>query len=195
MIYTRWGKSSCPNDTGAELVYSGRTGGTNWAVRGGSAEKLCLPDNPEYLAETAGISIPYFSTVQGAEYELWSGPNTNVSNYNAPCAVCYNPTRAITIMVPAKPTCPLSWTREYYGYLTTEHDTHYRSTYTCIDNTPDKTPATHRRVHMNGLPLIYHTITDCLGLLCPPYENGRILSCAVCTKWNNMTSYIYYKIL
>ena len=73
MTYTRWGKSSCPNDTGAELVYSGLLGGTNWNVRGGSAEKLCLPDDPEYLNETAGVTIPYYSIVQGSEYEFWAG--------------------------------------------------------------------------------------------------------------------------
>ena len=179
MTYTRWGKSSCPNDTGAELVYSGRAGGTNWNVQGGSAEILCLPDDPEYVAETSGVTIPYFSTVQGAEYELFDGPNANVSNYNAPCSVCYVPTQATSIMVPTKPTCPPSWTREYYGYLMTEHGIHHRSTYTCIDNTPEIIPCTLRPLHTNGLTLIYYTVTDCLGLSCPPYENGHILSCAV----------------
>ena len=182
MTYTRWGKSSCPNDTGAQLVYSGQTGGTNWNVTGRSAEKLCLPDDPEYVTETARVSIPYFNTVQGAKYELWDGPQSNVTNYKAPCAVCYVPTRATTIMVPVKLTCPPSWTREYYGYLTTELDAFHRSTYTCIDNTPEIIPGTFRLQHTDGFTLILHTITDCLGLQCPPYENGRILSCAVCTK-------------
>ena len=63
--------------------------------------------------------------VQGAEYELFSGPNANVTEHNAPCAVCYVPTRATTIMVPAKTSCPSSWTREYYGYLMTERHVHY----------------------------------------------------------------------
>ena len=30
--------------------------------------------------------------------------------------------------------------------------------------------------------LFYHTVTDCNGLSCPPYENNRILLCTVCTK-------------
>ena len=181
VTYTRWGKSSCPNNTGAELVYSGQLGGTNWNVRGGSAENVCLPDDPEYLNETAGVTIPYYSIVQGSEYELFDGPIGNVSNYKVPCAVCYVPTRSTSIMVPAKLTCQPSWTREYYGYLTTEHDTHHRSSYTCIDNPPEIIPV-FRRIHSDGLLLLLHTVTDCLGLQCPPYENLRLLSCTVCTK-------------
>ena len=125
VTYTRWGKSSCPTSTGAQLVYVGRTGGTHYNHRGGAAEKICLPDDPEYAAETSGISVPYYNIVQGAEYELFSGPNANISEHNAPCVVCYVPTRATSIMVPAKTSCPSSWTREYYGYLTAEHDDYY----------------------------------------------------------------------
>ena len=180
MTYTRWGRTTCPTDTGAQLVYSGRTGGTHYETRGGSAENICLPDNPDYLAETAGLTTSFFSTVQGAEYELWSGPKENVSDHNVPCAVCYAPTRATTIMVPAKTTCPPSWTREYYGYLSTARDNHYRSSYTCIDNTPEVIVGTS--VNEDPGTLFYHTISNCVGLLCPPYEHSRILSCAVCTK-------------
>ena len=179
MTYTRWGKSSCPSSTGAQLVYSGRAGGTYWNTRGGSAEKICLPDDPEYVTETSGLSIPNYSTVQGAEYEFFSGPNANVSNYNVPCAVCYVPTRAVTIMVPAKTTCPSSWTREYYGYLTTELDAYYRTSYTCVDNSPDVITGTSGNEDGS---LFHYTVTDCNGLLCPPYERSRILSCVVCTK-------------
>ena len=83
-------------------MYAGRTGGTHWNIQGGAADKICLPEDPEYIAETSGISVPYYSTVQGGEYELFFGPNANITEYNAPCAVCYVPTRATTIMVPAK---------------------------------------------------------------------------------------------
>ena len=179
VTYTRWGKSSCPSSTGAQLVYAGRTGGTNFNTRGGAAEKICLPEDPEYAAETSGISVPFYGIVQGAEYELFSGPNANVSNHNAPCAVCYVPTRAMTIMVPAKTSCPSSWTREYYGYLMTGYYGHYRSSYNCLDNSPDVVAGTEGNEHIS---YFYYTITDCNGLPCPPYGNTHILSCAVCTK-------------
>ena len=87
--------------------------------QGGSAETICIPDNPDYIPETAEFTVPWFSTVQGTEYEFFAGPLVNHSQYNAPCAVCDVPTRARAIMILAKMTCPSSWTREYYGYLIT----------------------------------------------------------------------------
>ena len=71
MTYTRWGKTSCPNDTDAQLVYSGRAGGTNYNVQGGSADKICLPDDPDYnIPGSIDLSSsPYKSVAHGAEYE------------------------------------------------------------------------------------------------------------------------------
>ena len=181
VTYTRWGKSSCPSSTGAQLVYSGRAGGTQWHIQGGSAEKICLPDDPEYANETSGLSISQRSTVYGVEYQLPSGPNANVYNHNAPCAVCFVPSRATAIVVPARITCPSSWTREYHGYLMTEIDssTHYRSVYNCLDGSPDVLPGSNTDDH---IALFHYAVTGCTGLSCPPYESGRILSCVVCTK-------------
>ena len=181
VTYTRWGHTSCPNSTGAELVYSGRAGGTHANSRGGAAQKLCLPDNPDYIATTAGISPASISSIHGAEYEFFAGPLTNVAEYNAPCAVCFVPTRATVIMIPAKTICPASWTREYYGYLTTNNDLHHRSSYTCLDISPGTIPGSGDNV-VSGSAFFYYTVTTCNGLSCPPYENGRILSCVVCTK-------------
>lgn len=181
MTYTRWGKSSCPSSTGSQLVYSGRTGGTLFNSQGGSAEKICIPNNPDYIPETYGVSVPYYSTVQGAEYEFFAGPLTNITEHNAPCAICYVPSRATAIMVPAKTTCPSSWTREYYGYLTTNAElaTLQQSSYTCLDISPEVIEGSSISTNPS---LFYYTITNCNGLSCPPFENGRILSCVVCTK-------------
>ena len=181
VTYTRWGKSSCPTSTGAQLVYSGRVGGTLYLAQGGSAEKICVPDNPDYIPETSGVTPPHFSIVQGAEYEFFTGPLSALTEHNAPCAVCFVPTRATTIVVPAKTTCPSSWTREYYGYLSTdaEQDTHRRSTYNCLDINPETIPGTSDNTNPS---LFHYTITNCNGFSCPPFENGRILACAVCTK-------------
>ena len=162
-------------------MYVGRTGGTAWNIKGGAADKICLPEYPEYAAETSGISIVHYSVVQGGEYKLFSVLNANITEHNAPCAVCYVPTRTTTIMVPAKTSCPSSWTREYYGYLMTERENHHRSSYNCIDNSPDITTGPGDSASTNGA-LIYYTFTDCTALPCPPYENRCILSCAVCTK-------------
>jgi hypothetical protein len=128
------------------------------------------------------------SVVQGAEFEVFHGnPLQHLSEENAPCAVCDVPTRARVIMVPAKTVCPPSWTREYYGYLMTAHDGYYRSSYTCIDVNSEPI-----RGESSDTNTFYHTVTDCNGLLCPPYENNRQLSCVVCTKWLNILNSTKY---
>ena len=179
VTYIRWGHTSCPNSTGAQLVYSGRAGGTRHDSPGGAAEILCLPDDPDYINTTAGVAARYPSIIHGAEYEFSVGPLANSIEYNAPCAVCFIPNRSAVIMVPAKTACPSSWTREYYGYLTTNYDNHHRSSYTCLDINPERVPGSGATTDS---AFFYYTITTCNGLSCPPYENNRILSCAVCTK-------------
>jgi hypothetical protein len=57
----------------------------------------------------------------GAEYQFRENLNSHLNNYNVPCAVCYVSTRTSVLMIPAKTQCPSSWTREYYGYLTSEY--------------------------------------------------------------------------
>ena len=179
VTYIRWGKSTCPSSTGAQLVYTGRAGGTRYNSRGGSSDKICLPDDPDYHPVTNGVTVPFYSVVQGAEYEYHAGPLRNLTQHNAPCSVCYVPNRATSIMVPAKTRCPTSWTREYYGWLVTERETHYRSTYTCLDFSPE---AIAGGVADTNPSLFYYTFSDCNGLLCPPYIRNRVLACAVCTK-------------
>ena len=180
VTYTRWGKTSCPSSTGAELVYSGRAGGTRYNSRGGAADRLCLPDNPDYISGTPAASFSQKSVVHGAEYEfLGNSPLRNLFEHNIPCAICDAPTRSRVIMIPAKTACPSSWTREYYGYLTTELDSHYRSSFTCIDVNPGVVAGAGANTNPSNF---YHTITDCNGLLCPPYVNNLLLSCVVCTK-------------
>ena len=125
-LYTRWGKSSCPQVEGTELVYSGITGGTRHNETGGGANHLCMPKVPEYSTtltyRNATTNAPAF--LHGAEYH---GPAQGLHNHEVPCAVCYVSTRPTVVMIPAKASCPPTWTREYYGYLMTSHKLKYRS--------------------------------------------------------------------
>ena len=180
--YIRWGKTTCPNTPGTELVYTGNAGGNFWSITGGGSEKVCLPPDPDYLPGTSGLNtgIPSSPHMYGAEYEYLAGPNSNVNQHNVPCAVCFASSRAATLMIPAKTTCPPTWTREYYGYLTSERASHpARSVFSCVDNDPEVIGAT--QANTNGA-LFYYVLTTCNGLTCPPYENERALSCVVCTK-------------
>ena len=174
--YIRWGRTTCPNTTGAQLVYSGRAGGTYFNNQGGAADKICLPEDPDYL--TASPDSAQASQIWGAEYEFDS-LRSDIRNYNVPCAVCHVSSRSSVLMIPAKTQCPSSWTREYFGYLTAERDTYHRSSFECVDNSPEVIPGSSS--HLNGA-LFYYTEATCNGLDCPPYQRNRILSCTVCTK-------------
>ena len=139
----------------------------------------------EQLKNFVYLTIPITSTQQQVLLLVIQAQSMMLNNFllvhlhNAPCAVCFIPTRAAVVMVPAKTACPPSWTREYYGYLTTNYDIHHRSSYTCLDINPEGVPGSGAS---SASAFFYYTITTCNGLSCPPYENNRILSCAVCTK-------------
>ena len=94
VVYTRWGKSSCPSVSGTTLVYAGKAGGTWYAHKGGAANYLCMPDDPDYLG------VQGWNFVYGTEYQTGRMPLSAVYDHNVPCAVCYASTRvAVTIII------------------------------------------------------------------------------------------------
>ena len=179
VTYIRWGRSVCPSTTGTQLVYKGRAAGSWFATRGGGANKLCVPDNPQYLSYASGYQDSGY--LYGAEYEAWHGqPFTYMHQRNVPCAVCYTSSRETLLMIPARTSCPSSWTREYYGYLMTERPRHsYRSLFECVDIYPESVAGSIG--NENGA-LFYHVETTCTGLPCPPFVGGREVTCTVCTR-------------
>ena len=99
--------------------------------------------------------------------------------YPVQCAMCL--TRTTLYMMPAKYTCPKDWTTEYYGYLMTErnHPAHYRSQFTCVDKLLKPIIGTSH--NHNGL--LFHLVEGRCGhgsLQCPPHEETKELTCAVC---------------
>ena len=174
VVYTRWGKSSCPSVAGTELVYTGRAGGSFYN-HGGAANYLCMPLDPEYtLQYTSGVQGHNY--VYGTEYEE---PIMGLRSHNVPCAVCSATTRQQLLMIPAKTSCPTSWTREYYGYLMSQHRNYYPSRYECVDKDQESIPGS--QANTNGA-LFYHVEANCNGMQCPPYNNYKELNCVVCTK-------------
>ena len=182
-IYIRWGKSSCPEVEGTELVYSGITGGTWYSQEGGGANYLCMPKDPEYTLRNRG-GVTGHAHVYGSEYQH---PLQGTHDHNVPCAVCYVSTRSKILMIPAKTSCPTNWTREYYGYIMTEYKgdhIHYirgRTMFECVDKDQES-------LHGGGTTntdgvLFHHVEAVCnTGLPCPPYNNHMELNCVVCTK-------------
>ena len=175
-VYVRWGHDQCPST--AQLVYSGRAGGPYFTHGGGGSNPQCLPLDPNFLTPISKHKL-WRGLIYGAEYETITDSN----NYNAdiPCAVCHVSNRTAVYMVPAKYTCPTEWTREYYGYLMTSFhgSDRHRTQYTCMDNTFKPVPGSS--ANTEGL-LFYFVLGRCGTLPCPPYNNTRELSCAVCTK-------------
>ena len=174
MVYTRWGSSSCPSVPGTRLVYAGRAAGTWYKTQGGGANHLCMPPDPQYnLQYQSGVQGR--SPLHGSEYE---GPLEGTHEHNVPCAVCLAATRETVLMLPAKTTCPTSWTKEYDGYIMVEHYSHHRSTFECVDRSQESVPGS--QANTNGA-LFYHVEATCNGLQCPPYDSQKELTCAVCT--------------
>ena len=177
VVYTHWGTKSCPNDTGAQLVYEGITGGSHWGNPGGGANYVCLPKIPQYMSTHMPGAHSYLA---GTEYEDVNGIFPGKNNHNAPCAVCYSSTKTVKLMIPARITCPSSWTREYKGYLMAAHYSHKNTVYECIDEKPESIPASSSNT--NGA-MFHFTVPSCNhGLPCPPYVNNRVITCVVCTK-------------
>ena len=177
VVYTRWGRKSCPNDTGAELVYEGITGGSYYDHSGGGANYVCLPKDPQYMSTHVP---PYYSYMYGTEYHDVNGIFPGKHNHNAPCAVCYSSTKTVKLMIPARITCPSSWTIEYKGYLMSDHHSHKRNAvYECVDENPESIPGSSAD---NNGALLHFAVSTCTGLPCPPYVNNRVITCVVCTK-------------
>ena len=183
--YVRWGRTICPGNQSTELVYSGRAGGGWWSKTGRATNHLCMPDNPDYLQYDSSVQGENY--VYGVEYDpVNSQPlnlNRNVNAHNAPCAVCMAVSRCSLLMIPGKTSCPVSWTREYYGYLMSAHQTYILpTTYECVDKDPESVPGLNAAGWDSGSGIFSHVEASCNGMACPPYVAGRELTCVVCTR-------------
>ena len=175
--YVRWGRTICPSITGTTLVYSGWAGGSHYSHSGSGSNYVCITKTPQYLSYSSATDAG--GLIYGAEYQAFSNQAHDGENdQNAPCVVCHVQQRSV-LMIPGQYTCPAGWTREYYGYLKTERHTHYRSTYECMDRYPETINGGQN--NENGA-LFYHVEARCGSLACPPYEQTKELTCAVCSK-------------
>ena len=83
-------------------------------------------------------------------------------------------------MMPAKYTCSVDWTTEYYfGYLMNEYYNNHQSQFSCVDHSLTSVIGSD---HNHNSFLFYTVEGQCGALPCPPYGQDKELSCAVCTK-------------
>ena len=180
-MYTQWGRTTCPNITGTQH---------NLCTEVELPEAITIT-REGVLTTSAYLTIQaIYSTVQATSQTAHiymeqntrreNGPLSLVHNHNVPCAVCYVSTRETVLMIPARTTCPSSWTREYNGYLMAAHYAHHRSMHECVDQNPESVSGS---VGDASEALFYHVVASCGdgGIACPPYTGGRQLACAVCT--------------
>ena len=179
-MYVRWGKRSCPRIEGTKMMYSGFAGGTHYTHEGGGANLLCMPAEPEYTLDhrpgVGGYSLMY-------KVDYAYPTRIHIQHRSVPCAVCHVSTRPAIFMIPAKTTCPSSWTREYYGYIMSSYagEGRGRLLFECVDKDYEALPGS-----MNGAnnDLLHHVEASCgdNGFPCPPYDEQKEINCVVCTK-------------
>ena len=179
-IFTVWGKSECPSTPGTDLVYDGIAGKSEHNGNGGGVDYQCLSKEPQYLTVYPGIQNAR-SFMNGVQFEDWEGTYTggDLKAAGVYCAVCFTQSRSVSIMIPGRYQCPSNWTTEYYGYLSAERHIHNsQSTYICVD----KDLKIIKQANIHGATTMF-VETKCHGAHhCPPYEEGKELTCAVCTK-------------
>ena len=177
--YVRWGRTTCPS--GAQLVYYGRMGASHYTHEGGGGNFICMPEeDPEYLNYAPGVRDS--SYVYGTEYWADDGaaPLHSVHHQNAPCSLCFVPSKGTVAMIPAKTSCPSGWRKEYAGYLMTSYhgSDRARTTFECIDQNPQTVPG--QAADTDGAR-IHHVEASCNGMPCPPYDPQKELTCVICT--------------
>ena len=150
---------------------TGVAGGKYYNQKGSGNNRLCLTRTPQFDS----VATPrYYGYIYGAEYE-------NIGSHldhDVPCSVCRAP-QSTTIMVPATLTCPPGWTTQYTGHLTAEYKDYYASEYVCLDGSPEDDSSGAR--NDEGL-LFYYVTAQCGSLPCPPYIQGKVVTCVVCSK-------------
>ena len=162
-------------------MYAGAVVGSD-SNEGGSSEFLCLHNQPQFLSTTSGLQHRR-SRLYGTEYLALDNPPafSNMANHDVPCAVCYSGTRSTKITIPGRTACPSSWTREYYGYLMSSghFDNHKSKVPICVDVSAESVAGSAAITWKSELIFMEAT---CTGIKCPPYSNGKEITCTVCTK-------------
>ena len=94
--------------------------------------------------------------------------------------IIYKKVTKSTMSILARKTCLRGWKSEYQGYLMAGYHAHASGTkYTCMDSHPDTLSGGHTS---KGGRLFYPVEARCGSLKCPPYVEGRELTCVVCSK-------------
>ncbi|XP_033750606.1 short-chain collagen C4-like [Pecten maximus] len=180
-VLTRWGRSDCPANI-TTMVYSGTAGGSFYTHTGAAAEYVCMPDDPIWGPNKDLVYSESVGYIYGAEYQE---PDTlfGMSDYaeDVPCAICLGEQYTASLMIPGRTQCYPGWTEVYHGNLASGYHGHAAaSQYVCVDEHAQAIPG--GGTHDEEGKLFYGVKAKCGALPCPPYEDGKFLSCVVCMK-------------
>lgn len=171
-MFVHWGSSHCSSS--AETVYSGVIGGSFYDHSGAATNYLCLTMSPVFSNHSIPAVIAY---LYGSEYETLTSQEHFQSD--PVCAVCRS-SFSTTVMTPGTNVCAPGWHVQYSGYLMAGHYLHAAgSEYICVDSSLESRP--NSQLDQNGV-LLYFTVTQCGSLPCSPYENNKVVLCAVCSR-------------
>ena len=178
--YIRWGRTICPGN-GSEATYDGFAGGSHYDHNGGASSMLCLPREPKF--EKYDDTVNGGGFVFGTSYRERARSTQlfleNTYQHDVPCVVC-QVRRATQIMIPGRSICYPGWTLEYWGYLMSGgYNQASGNDYYCIDAHPQN--ANEGAAYYKG-NFLYFVESRCVPLKCPPYIEGRELTCVVCTQ-------------
>ncbi|XP_078339787.1 short-chain collagen C4-like [Crassostrea virginica] len=174
-VFVRWGRKECPGNN-TELIYSGYAGGSWWDHTGSAAEFVCLPPDPDLTTKyTSSRALMY-----GAEYDSGEFSPRAENGDDLPCSVCRSTAGSSVLMIPGKSSCYDGWSLQYHGDLVAGAYSHKAATqYICLDEHSGTVAGGH---HNYDGKVFYPVKAVCGSLTCPPYQDNRYLSCAVCTK-------------
>jgi len=140
-----------------------------------------MPSDPIW-GKNKNLVSSYSATMYGAEYEgepFYFGMQD--TREDVPCAVCQTTAHSMSLMIPGRTDCYTGWTKAYDGDLASGYPSHRAaSQYICVDGNPQST-SRGKKVDDNG-KLLYPVCVKCGAMPCPPYEEGKYLSCVVCMK-------------
>ncbi|XP_052249857.1 short-chain collagen C4-like [Dreissena polymorpha] len=178
--FTRWGRNVCPDSTAP--VYKGYIAGKKYNEAGSGSDTICLPDEPTWANYTDGNQDALRGRIYGTEIDI-NEPSKifpyNVWEQDVPCVVCLSDKSSV-LMFPARANCYKGWSLQYSGYIMANSHVHAGPhNHICVDFQPEFVPNGARNDDQHILYLIE---AQCGSLPCPPYVQGRELSCVVCSK-------------